>query len=407
MNDVVLYRKLLLDKVHDLLGITSNFINSNKSQNTDDILTYNYLLEKIEVILNGVDTIKELDSYRDSINNIDNKITLFIEKFNKKPLSSREQALVNRGYDEDEVRRLAGFDERLLDSITDDIVKRITIGCRPVEKPTCMFLGGQPGCGKTTTSLRFKNDAFSDDGIVEIGIDNYRTYHPNYLEIEKAIKKHWEGKVADENNSPGNDIADFTHNFAGIVTDILEDKISRLIDNKRYNIVFEWGMRTPDGPIEVMRDLKLKGYRNIVDFIAVHKDISLEACKLRADVMNNNGHIIRRVPNYFHELCIDTLPHSCDEIYRRGFLEEDLIDNFVITTRDGKVVWSDREKNYPGKIYNKYLRDYDLSKDFKNNNEIALMAYKNESYGFHNDINKMFDELNNKDLYNINVSNKK
>lgn len=392
MKDIDLYKKLLLDRIHDINGILSNFINSNKSKDITELDKYSKLLNDIETIINSVSDIKELDSYRDSINNIDAYITKFISEFNKKPLSSREQALVDRGYEEDTVRRLASFDERLLDPITDEIVNRITIGCGRVDKPICMFLGGQPGCGKTTTSLRFKTTSFSKDGIVEIGIDNYRTYHPHYLEIEDEIRKHWEGKVPDENNSPGNDIADFTHNFAGIVTDILEDKISREIDNKRYNIVFEWGMRTPDGPIEVMRDLKNKGYRNIVDFIAVHKDISLEACKIRADVMNSNGHIIRRVPNYFHELCIDTLPKSCDEIYRRGYLNEDLIDDFVITTRDGKVVWNGDKKEYPGKVYTEYLNNPELSKEFTNHNEIALMAYKNESYGFNNNVKELFTE---------------
>lgn len=394
MESVELYKKVLLDRISDMLGYLSNFINSNKSKDISELQGYVEILEKLEIVINSINSIKELDSYRNSINNVDKNITTLIEKFNKKPLSSREQALVDRGYDEDEVRRLASFDERLFEPITDEIVSRITKDCVRVENPTCMFLGGQPGCGKTTTSIRFKNTSFSEDGIVEIGIDNYRTYHPNYLDIEAAIRKHWEGKVPDENNSPGNDIADFTHNFAGIVTDILEDKISKMEDNKRYNIVFEWGMRTPDGPIEVMRDLKNKGYRNIVDFIAVHKDISLEACKIRADIMNYNGHIIRRVPNYFHELCINTLPNSCDEIYRRGFVNEDLIDNFVITTRDGKVVWNGDKKEYPGKTYEEYLQNYELSKDFVNHPDIASMAYKNEAYGFSDNLSKFFEDNN-------------
>ena len=190
MNDIDLYKKLLLDRVHDIIGIISNFINSNKSKDISELEKYYELLDKIEVVINNITSIKELDSYKDTINNIDNLVTKFISDFNKRPLSSREQALVDRGYDEEKVRKLASFDERLLDPITDEIVNRITIGCGRVDKPICMFLGGQPGCGKTTTSLRFKTTSFSKDGIVEIGIDNYRTYHPHYLEIEDEIRKH-------------------------------------------------------------------------------------------------------------------------------------------------------------------------------------------------------------------------
>ena len=56
---------------------------------------------------------------------------------------------------------------------------------------------------------------------MEIGIDNYRMYHPSYLEIEKVIKEFWKNKEETINSSPGNDIADFTHYFAGAMTDRL------------------------------------------------------------------------------------------------------------------------------------------------------------------------------------------
>lgn len=394
-----LLKKTLTEYAEGLIGLIINNMHSLNA-NLDELNKCNNVLKEVIEKIENADTVKELKSIKELIINVDNLLTATINNSNSKPLSSREQALVDRGYSESEVRRLASFDERLLEPISDNIIFRITRNCKRVDNPTCVFLGGQPGCGKTSASMNLKATSFKENGIVELGIDNYRTYHPNYLEIEEKIKDHWKDRVATENDSPGNDIADFTHNFAGIMTDILTDKISKDVDGKRYNIVFEWGMRTPDGPIETMRDLKQKGYQNLVDFIAVHKDISLEACKIRADVMNNQNHIVRRVPNYFHELCINTLPDSCNEIYKRGAVEDNIVDDFIITTRDGNTVWQKNDNNIkPGTIYQEYLQNPDLSINFQNNSDLAEIAYRNEAYGFkdnhYNEMKFMFDDEEN------------
>jgi hypothetical protein len=219
---------------------------------------------------------------------------------------------------------------------------------------------------------------YNSGGIVEIGIDNYRTYHPNYLEIEKIIKKHWNGKTPTENDSPGNDIADFTHNFAGRMTDILQVLVS---DNK-LNIAMEWGMRTPEGPLATMKALKEKGYKNIVNFIAVHKDVSLEACKIRADVMNDQKHIVRRVPNYFHELACSTIASSAETIYEQGFVNNRTVDNFFLINRNGQVLWKPGDQVNLSSVFNDWLNNPIHSIEFTNNPDFAKEAYLNEAYGF-------------------------
>ena len=198
-----------------------------------------------------------------------------------------------------------------------------------------------------------KKDLFLDNGIVEIGIDIYRSYHPNYLMIEDCIKKHWINRERTENDSSGNDIADFTHQFAADVTDILADKLSSL----KYNLIIEWGMRTPDEPLNTMNTLKKKGYKNIVNFVAVHKDISYNACILRADIMDGEEHIVRRIPKSFHDMCINSLPNSCNKIYNDGYLNNKTIDTFTITTREGNTIWDITNSNEPGEIYKTYLNN--------------------------------------------------
>lgn len=52
-------------------------------------------------------------------------------------------------------------------------------------------------------------------------------YHPNYLSIEEVIKEHLKDRKVTFNDSSGNDIEDFTHNFSGIMTDRLINRISK------------------------------------------------------------------------------------------------------------------------------------------------------------------------------------
>mgnify|MGYP003318895747 CR=1 FL=1 len=42
--------------------------------------------------------------------------------------------------------------------------------------------------------------------------------------MEKCIRKHWKNRKESINDTPGNDIADFTHWFAGDMTDRLIKK---------------------------------------------------------------------------------------------------------------------------------------------------------------------------------------
>ncbi len=313
-------------------------------------------------------------------------------------LTSRELDLVKRGYSLEEVVKLCSYTKEEINDVVLAIIARITLNCKKVANPTCTFIGGQPGVGKSSASMRTKLSDI-ENSVVEIGIDNYRMYHPHYLEMEEAIRNHWNNRVQTEDDTPGNDIADFTHAFAGEVTDLITDRLSILDNGKGYNILFEWGMRSASGPLETMKKLKELGYTNIVNFVVVHKDISLEACKIRADIMNGTSHIVRRVPNSFHELCVNSLPDSCNEIYKKGYVDNSYIDNFIITTRDGNIVWNGRDsKILPGDVLKEYLNNYDLSVNYKNDIEFAKMAFMNESEGLKNkkdieELMKLKDEI--------------
>lgn len=285
-------------------------------------------------------------------------------------MNSRLQSLIERGYSKDEVIKLSSFTDEELRYASECAFEHISRGCTPSNDKFAIYIGGQPGCGKTVLSMDLKNKF---GNAIEIGIDNYRMYHPRYLEIEKCIKEHWKNRKETINDTPGNDIADFTHFFAGAMTDKLLEKASL----EGYNLLIEWGMREPSGPLNSMTMMKDKDYSNTVIFVATHKDISYSACKLRSDVMKDSLHIIRKVPKNFHDYCVETLPDSLEIIHNEG-LKNNVIDYMCLITRDNKVIWDNKFKINPKDIYISALNDNANKLILDNDAIIALNNSKKE-----------------------------
>lgn len=375
----------LIEYMNNLLYLTEQFIAKHHKFDQNKVLRDMDIIHDLINIAKQTNNINDLYNIKANISIIESRINTNEYNFKIDNLTSREKDLVMRGYDIEDVIALSEYTDEEAKEAAKQIFERITRNCTSVENPICYYLGGQPGCGKTTISMMLK-EQIENNNAIEIGIDNYRTYHPHYLEMERIIKKHWEGRSETPNDSPGNDIADFTHAFAGYVTDLLIELATSKELGNSYNILMEWGMRTPEGPLKCMKDLKQKGYKNIVNFIAVHEDISREACKIRADIMNKQEHIVRRVPDSFHSLSVSTLPDSADTIYQVGVLLDKSVDELFISTRDGKQVWSKENDSLPSKIYYNILHNKDLSKNMHNDPLFAETAYYNESHGFENKV---------------------
>lgn len=377
MNNINIYINSIVEYIEILISIALEKKLTNYVEKLDN------LKKRVE----SSTSLNEINIIKEELKRIDEELG---EK--KRTLSSREEALIKRGYSEDEVIELTSFTNEQLEEKKRLIIDRITRDCERVENPICIYLGGQPGCGKTTISRKIRNSD-TKSGLVNVSLDNYRSYHPNYLKIEECIRNHWKEREETNNDTMGNDIADFTHSFAGIMSDAILDELSEKKDNKAYNIVLEWGMRTPETPLERMSNMKNKGYINIVDFIMIHKDISKEACKIRADIMNNFSHIIRRVPDYFHEMCITTLPYSAKEIYKKGYEERKDVDQFILSTRDNKIIWDQTHSEDLITIYKNYLENKELSNEY-NNSSLAIKSYEEEKSGFQDEIELMLKSKN-------------
>lgn len=287
-------------------------------------------------------------------------------------MTNKEQALVSKGYDKDTVISLCRYNNEDLIDIVDTFINIITKNVSTSDKPICIYIGGQPGAGKSVLSHKLKRNF----NAVELSMDACRMFHPNYEEMEKAIFNFYKGKTIDDSNNPGTDIATFTQDFAGNMIDMLINKIS----NMGYNIILEWNMRKADDVLECMRKLSKKGYKNNAAAIAISKEISLEACKVRANIMNDNGHIVRRVNEEFHQICIDSIPINVDKIYKIG-MEENILNSMNVVLRNGKNVWNHNRQGLPSEVLNEYYNNIDLTSEFRNDSRYAEVSYNKESIG--------------------------
>ena len=141
-------------------------------------------------------------------------------------------------------------------------------------------------------------------------------------------------------------------------------------------------MRKADDVLNCMENLSKKGYKNEAVVVSVNKKTSLEACKIRADIMNSYGHIARRVSNNFHQLCLDTIPLNVDKIYQNG-IEKDILTKMLIVDRNSKIMWNSNDKKVlPSEILKE---DYDQINEFDlypNDTKTGHISYKKESLGF-------------------------
>ena len=281
--------------------------------------------------------------------------------------------LVNCGYEAEEVIDLISYKKEDMEFLSESIFEKDSKACFPKEHPTAIYIGGQPGAGKSILSMAVKKSA---PNYVEIAMDNYRTYHPNYEAIEECVKNHWENREWQENDTPGNDIAHFTHNFSGEMIDAIIEKAM----DKKLDVVIEWNLKEPYQPLNSMKELKQKGYQIHVWNLAVSKDISKEAYQMRADVMNDYGHIMRRVSKNFHDSCIAGLPDSLNYLKVHG-VDEGIIDQLCVVDRSGKCLWDKTSEGLPGDVLKQKIEEHKENALSYNNTDFAKFSYLREGEG--------------------------
>ena len=214
--------------------------------------------------------------------------------------------------------------------------------------PQCYFIVGQPGAGKSTLANIFTGYLGGD--VVFISGDDYRKYHPHYMELQKEY---------------GDAAVLRTQKFAGAMTEALIGDVS----DKKYNLIIEGTLRTVEVPVNTKKLLERKGYESTLAAILVRPEISYLSTIKRYAMMKEFGTVPRQTPKEHHDLVVSSIIKNLDTIFTNRFF-----DNIQIYTRESKRIYDSHEKPYinPAKIFSdEFSRPLSLAEQ-----EIIVQDYK-------------------------------
>lgn len=180
-----------------------------------------------------------------------------------------------------------------------------------------MFLGGQPGTGKSS----FVNEDGAFSNYININGDNYRKFHPHYQEIIKY------------------DLENMASRTQSFVNECIERLISELSDDG-YNIIIEGTLRNPDVTINTCEALKNKGYTTELYIISADAISSWKTTINRAYLLKDLGKTPRLVPIDKYNYIVNNLPQSVNKIENSG-----CFDRIHVLDRNNKELYSN-SSNY-------------------------------------------------------------
>lgn len=197
------------------------------------------------------------------------------------------------------------------------ILKSITSEYVPQEKQGVIFLGGQPGSGKSY----FYTQDDSLRNYVFINGDKYRKYHPHFQEIIQYDLMN---------------MALFTQHFSNRC---VEQLIKDLSDNG-YNLIIEGTLRNPEIPISTCKMLKSKGYDTSLYVMAVDARVSWESTVNRAKMIQEMGETPRFVPLDKYNYIVNHIVPNLEQIE-----QEQCFDSIKVVDRESKILFPNGEHN--------------------------------------------------------------
>lgn len=179
------------------------------------------------------------------------------------------------------------------------------LGITPVANPVTIVLGGQPGAGKSAlydiADVRFRNN------IAHINCDKFRPDHPESESLALDATTY----------------GDRTNDFVFAVADRLVEELGE----QKYNMIIESSMKSPNTAFQDYDLLSPQGYTIEAQIMATPKEVSWKGVLDRYNEQLANGELARMVPKEFHDMVVDNIPNSLDEIYRSGKMSNILIYN--------------------------------------------------------------------------------
>ena len=153
---------------------------------------------------------------------------------------------------------------------------------RPVDTPTAIILGGQPGAGKTAIQMRARKDLEQLGSTVVISGDDLRSFHPAYARLQRS--------------APAT-AAFHTDRDSGRW---VEMAITEAIDHK-VNIVIESTMRDPLVLESTAAKLRANGYQIEARALAVNERLSWQGVHQRYEAMMAAGRAARFTVRASHD----------------------------------------------------------------------------------------------------------
>lgn len=194
-----------------------------------------------------------------------------------------------------------------------EIIPDLFFDAAPQKNPCVVFLGGQPGAGKSATFASAAHELAKRGGVVAIAGDDLRHYHPRYNEF-----------LATDDQT----MATFTQFDAS-------RWVSKALDHaaeNRLNVVFETTMRVPESVATELKRFQNANYEIDAKILAVNPALSEQGVLARyVDQVRENGSG-RIVPHEYHNVAVAGLLDSADKLqderlvdhvhlYRRGNVE--------------------------------------------------------------------------------------
>lgn len=189
--------------------------------------------------------------------------------------------------------KLEKFSQDDFERASKRLVRSLTRGKTTSSQPKAILLGGQSGAGKTTIH-RVKQRKFQGNIIIIDG-DSYRSFHPNYLDLQEKY---------------GKDSVDYTKVFAGQMVEYLVDELSK----QGYHLLIEGTLRTTEVPRKTAQLLITKGYQVSLALIATKPELSYLSTLIRYE--EHHDGIVEHLVDNLRELENDQLFNQI-KIYQR------------------------------------------------------------------------------------------
>ncbi|MCM1157190.1 MAG: zeta toxin family protein [Bacteroidales bacterium] len=222
------------------------------------------------------------------------------------------------------------------EAIYKDIYINLTMQSQKSRQKCTYILGGQPGSGKST----FYSLDRSLQGFIVIDGDEYRKYHPQYIDIVK------------------NDMENISQRTQAFSNAVVERLISDL-GNDGYNLIIEGTLRNPEVPIKTCIELNEKGYKSNLVIVACSAKAAWEATICRAEKMKRYGGYPRFVPIEIYHKTVNNIVESLNQI-----VNSKCFDNISIFDRTGKTLYPNQKNLCPAEILMEELHLDDWNANF-------------------------------------------